>query len=201
MKLYLFYLKKEFDHTIPCNVYLPFSAAGKYDGNSLYGVTINKKYAKLFMKYHNESLICIVRNDIDKKYFENNLKTDLNEYMITPYILDYKDKKFLVLMTKGEYVQVEDFFQENAMEILSEITDIPYEIFDDEAQKYLNDIGYYYDHITLHAEPEEMDILCYNDSFINYPSIIKNINKTSKFYKYLILFRKIINIESFLSDL
>ena len=148
-------------------------------------------------------MICIIRDDIDKKYFENNLKNDLNEYLISPYILDYKNKKFIVLMTKGEFLQVKDYFQENAMEILSEITDIPYEIFDDRVQTYLNDMGYYYDHITLHGEPEEMDVLCYNDSFLNYHSIIKNINKvqTSNFYKYLILFRKIINIEYFLSDL
>lgn len=201
MKLYLFYLKKSLKIWIPRNVYLPFSSAGKYNGNSLYGVTINKKYAKSFMKYHSESLICIIRDDIDKKYFENYLKNDLNEYLISPYILDYKNKKFIVLMTKGEYLQVKDYFQENFMEIFSEITDISYEIFDDKVQTYLNDIGYYYDHITLHGEPEEMDVLCYNDSFLNYHSIIKNINKTSNFYKYLILFRKIINIESFLSDL
>jgi hypothetical protein len=194
MKIYLVYLKhgsRLSNQLLHPSVYFD----KRYTNWFPYAYTKDIKMIKDFMEIRKEKFFKVKEIHIDKDEFDI-IQKELTK--ILHYRISFNNTYCSIPVTFKELDYMDFNFSEELYEYLSKFVYVNPEIFNDKYKKELDKIGYIFDYYSFNGDESEVDYINYNASFFPSNSLTDLGKECSELFKYLIIFREVIDKDKML---
>ena len=194
MKLYLVYIKR--GSQLPGQLLHPSVYFDKQYTNWFpYAYAENSKLIKDFMEIRKVKFFKVKEIHIDKDEFDI-IQEKLTKILY--YRISFKNNCCYIPVTFAELTYMDYNFSEELYEYYSEFACVNPEIFNDKYKKELDKIGYNFDYYSINGDESEVDYVNYNASFFPSNSLSDLGKECSELFKYLIIFREVIDKDKML---